>query len=168
MAGIGSTLGRIGFGLATGGLSELPGAVDKYITHGSESAQNAGNAQMSAMDAAMQRLKAGQAEQYARRMKDLETTMAFYAPAQNYLNSIYGGDPNQTGPRPLKGPPGPPGMAPPGMGGAPPPPPGFPRPQGPPTPMSFGQDPTMGFGQRPPPRPLMPPMRDPNSGPGHF
>lgn len=106
---------------------------------GEDAANKAGNAQMSAMDKAMQRLKAGSAEQYANRMKDLEATMSFYGPAQRYLDSIFGGDPNSTGPRPLA-------SGPPGMGGAPPPPPpGFPKPQGPPTPMSFGQGPRRGF-----------------------
>lgn len=136
-------VGRIGLGVATGGLSEVPGLVDKYVTKGSEAASKAGAAQKKAMDAAMERLKAGSADQYANRMKDLQQTMAFYGPAQRYLESIYGG--SATGPMPLAS--GPPGMGagPPGMGGAPPRPPGFPRPQGPPTPMTYGQGPRRGF-----------------------
>lgn len=121
------TAGRIGFGLATGGLSELPGAVDKYVTHGREAAGQAAQAQRSALDKAMARLQAGSAQQYQNRMNDLNATMAFYGPAQRYLQSIYGG--SATGPLPLA-------SGPPGMGS---PPPGFPKPQGPPSVMGFGQ-----------------------------
>lgn len=137
MAGFWDNVGRVGFGLATGGLSELPGLVDRYVTHGSESANKAANAQRASLDAAMKRLQDFSAEQLQNRQNDLKATMAFYGPAERYLQSIYGGP--ATGPMPLA--PGPGGGIP---GGPPAHPPGFPKGAGP-TPMNYGQGPRRGF-----------------------
>ena len=135
--GVLDTLGRIGFGVATGGLSELPGAVDKYVTHGSEAAKKAGDAQRKSLDDAMKRLQDFSAQQLQARQGDLSATMAFYGPAERYLQSIYGGA--ATGPQALATGPG--GIP----GGQMAPPPGFPKPQAAPTPMSFGQPPRRGY-----------------------
>lgn len=131
------TLGRVGFGLATGGLSELPNAIDKYITHGSENAGKSAAAQRSAMDQAMKRLQESSAQQYQNRQADLKQIMSFYGPAQRYLESIYG---------PAPGPgasaaPTPSGFGAPMPGGQPP---GFPKMPAA-GPMGFGQGPRRGF-----------------------
>ncbi len=139
--GLWDTLGRVGFGVATGGLSELPGAIDKYVTHGTQHAQDAANAQRQGLDAAMKRLQELSQSQYQGRMQDLDKTLAFYGPAQRYLQSIYsappaGPPPNMGTPtvgRPLSGFAGPAG-----------PPPGFPK-QMPMGPMGYGQGPRRGF-----------------------
>lgn len=129
-AAMGSAFGP--WGTAIGGVGG--GLIGLFAGGGGSS--SAGNAQQASLDEAMKRLQAGSAEQYQRRMKDLETTMSFYGPAQRYLESIYGGA--ATGPQALaKGPPG--------MGGPTAPPPGFPKPQGPPTPATFNQGPRRGF-----------------------
>jgi hypothetical protein len=130
------TLGRVGFGLATGGLSELPGLVDKYVTKGSEAAGKSAAAQRSAMDQAMKRLQESSAQQYQNRQADLKQIMGFYGPAQRYLENIYGPGP---GPGASAAP------TPSGFGAGPPAqPPGFPKmpAQGP---MGFGQGPRRGF-----------------------
>lgn len=112
---------RVGRDLATGGLAEAPYLVDKYITGGSEAAGKAAAAQRQSLDAAMKRLQEFSQQQYQNRQRDLSATMAFYGPAERYLQSIYSQPPPGAG--------GPPGM---GAAGSMPPPPGFPKPQGPP------------------------------------
>lgn len=129
----GDTWGRIGMGLATGGLSEAPRLVDKYVTGGSDAAGKSASAQRSAMDQAMKRLQESSAQQYQNRQQDLQQIMSFYGPAQRYLEQIYG--PGPSAPVPGTGGPAP---------GGPARPPGFPKmpAQGP---MGFGQGPRRGF-----------------------
>jgi hypothetical protein len=140
----GSTLGRIGFGLATGGLSELPGAIDKYVTHGTENAGKAAAAQRSALDAAMKRLQEVSQQQYAGRMGDLDKTLAFYGPAQRYLQSIYAQPSafaDNGGAAVSRGAPSGFGAPPPGPPASPP---GFPKGMFPDVP-GYGQGPRRGF-----------------------
>jgi len=139
--GLLDTFGRIGFGLATGGLSEVPGLVDKYVTHGTQHAQEAANAQRQGLDAAMKRLQEFSQQQYQGRMQDLDKTLAFYGPAQRYLQSIYSAPP--AGPPPGMGTPTV-GRQPSGFGGPAAPPPGFPKNMGGP-PMDYRQGPRRGF-----------------------
>lgn len=56
---------------------------------GSNSAHSAANAQRQALDDAMKRLQQFSIQQQQNRQQDLQNTMAFYGPAQNYLRSIY-------------------------------------------------------------------------------
>lgn len=140
-AAVGSSFGPYGaaIGGVAGGLLGLFG--------GGGGSGDAGNAQRKGLDAAMERLQAGSAEQYQNRMKDLQQTMSFYGPAQRYLQSIYGGP--ATGPQQMAtGVPGriPGGGSAGGMGpGGPPTPPGFPKMQPPPGPMGYGQGPRRGY-----------------------
>lgn len=80
---IGGLLGGIG-GLFSGGAAE-----------------DAADAQRKAMAEAMGQLQQYSQQSYQRRMQDLQHTLGFYNPADNYLRSIYGGPPAQRPGTPL-------------------------------------------------------------------
>lgn len=105
---------------------------------GGGGAEDAAKAQRESLDQAMKRLQEFSAQQYAQRQKDLAQTLAFYGPAQRYLESIYA-QPQGTvaGPAP-RGMPGAPGG---GLAT----PPGFPKPA-PAGPMDYMQGPRRGIG----------------------
>lgn len=93
-----STLAGAGGGAVTGGLIGGPwgaliggglGGLGGLISGAGQS--KAAATQKKTMEDAMRRLQALSAQQYQGRMQDLDKTMAFYGPAERYLQSIYGG-----------------------------------------------------------------------------
>lgn len=64
----------------------LGGGIGAIQSHG---AHSAADAQQSALDDAMKRLQQFSIQQQQNRAQDLQKTMAFYGPADNYLKSIY-------------------------------------------------------------------------------
>lgn len=85
---IGSAVPGIGTAIGAGAGALLGGALGFF---GSKGSDDAANAQRQALDQAMAQLQQFSQQQYAQRAKDLQQTMSFYQPAQNYLKSIYGG-----------------------------------------------------------------------------
>lgn len=75
----GSPWGALAGGVLGGGIGALQG-------HG---AHSAADAQKAALDDAMKRLQQFSVQQQQNRQQDLQKTMAFYGPADNYLKSIY-------------------------------------------------------------------------------
>lgn len=89
-------------GAATGGALFGPlGALGGGIIGGigglfsGGAAEDAADAQRKAMAEAMGQLQQYSQQSYQRRMQDLQHTLGFYNPADNYLRSIYGGPPVQ-------------------------------------------------------------------------
>lgn len=89
-AAIGSAFGPIGtaVGAGIGGI----GGFFSGLSSG-QGVEDATAAQQAAMNQAMQQLQQYSQDSYKRRMSDLQNTLAFYNPADNYLRSIYGGPP---------------------------------------------------------------------------
>lgn len=83
---IGSSFGPVGTGIGAGA-GALLGGISGYLGHHGSS--QAADAQRKALDEAMKRLQMFSQQQYANRMADLDKTMSFYGPSQNYLQSIY-------------------------------------------------------------------------------
>lgn len=77
--------------LLIGGGQLLASGISGLI--GKKGADDARQAQQQSLDAAMKRLQGFSQDQYRNRMSDLDQTMSFYNPAENYLRSIYGGPP---------------------------------------------------------------------------
>lgn len=126
-------------GLMNGNVAQAFGGPVGYALNkpGQDAANNAANAQRSALDKAMSTLQDFSQQQYQNRMADLNKTMEFYGPAQRYLEQIYG---PHGGPQPLAS--GPPGMGPTAA------PPGFPKSAvggGAATALNYGQGPRRGF-----------------------
>jgi hypothetical protein len=81
-AAIGSAIPGVGTGIGAlvgGGLGFLSGS----------SSHKAHQQQQKALDEAMKRLQAFSMQSYANRMADLDKTLAFYQPANNYMASLY-------------------------------------------------------------------------------
>lgn len=100
---IGGTLMGAGSGAATGFLlggpggaavgAGLGGGVGYLQGHG---ARSAADQQRASLDDAMKRLQQFSIQQQQNRQQDLQKTMAFYGPAENYLKSIYSRPPEPT------------------------------------------------------------------------
>lgn len=74
-------------GLGTG-IGALGGGVLGLLSGHSQ--RKAQETQQKALDEAMKRLQAFSMQQYSNRMADLDKTLQFYKPADNYLGSLYG------------------------------------------------------------------------------
>src|SRR3954467_4119780 len=83
---IGSVVPGVGTAVGAGAGALLGGLTGWFSSHGTN---KSADAQRAALDAAMKRLQAFSQQQYQNRMGDLDKTMAFYAPSQNYLQNIY-------------------------------------------------------------------------------
>lgn len=81
-----------------GGLGLLGGFL------GSNGANEAKQAQQRALDDAMKRLQQFSVQQQQNRQQDLQKTMAFYGPADQYLHSIYSQPPPAPNPTVPRGP----------------------------------------------------------------
>jgi len=100
-AAIGSAFGPIGtaVGAGIGGI----GGFFSGLSSG-QGVEDATAAQQAAMDQAMRQLQQYSQDSYKRRISDLQNTLAFYGPADNYLRSIYGGPPRNPPKSPLQTP----------------------------------------------------------------
>jgi len=92
-----SMLGGAGSGALAGSAFGPKGAIAGGVIGGvggllmGNARDDAQAKQQAALEAAMQRLQVMRKEQYARRQQDLDKILSFYGPAQDRLNSMYGG-----------------------------------------------------------------------------